>query len=209
MANMGIGALGGSKLIFKRKFRWTFRVDDICRGKSVEEHFVKLAARPNLSVEETEINFLNAKTWIPGKASWETITVTYYDVATTEGNNYNLWDWLASVYDFTQPVELPMGSMREEYAGRGTLTLYDGCGIPLEQWALNDLWPQAVNFGELDYSSSEEATVELTLRYSSVDYKSLCPSFTPQSCCTGCAGGAVGQGVQNNNFAAPFTGFTG
>lgn len=183
-AKMGIGKLGGSQLIFKRKFRWTFRVDNICQNGFVEEHFVKIAARPNLSIEETEINFLNAKTWIPGKASWETITVTYYDVATMD--NRSLWDWLASVYDFTDPVYLRMGSMRQEYAGRGTLTMYDGCGTALEQWILNDLWPQAVQFGELDYSSSEEATIELTLRYSSVDYRSICPGFTPNSCCTGC-----------------------
>lgn len=210
MANMGIGALGGSTLVFKRKFRWTFRVDDLCLGLgSVPEYFVKLAARPNLSIEETEINFLNAKTWIPGKASWETITVTYYDVATSD--NQELWNWLASVYDFTKPVELPMGSSREEYAGRGTLTLYDGCGTPLEQWVLNDMWPQAVNFGELDYSSSEEVTIELTLRYSNVDYKSLCPAFEPANCCMGCNshGGQTGAPtfLANNNFAAPYQGF--
>jgi hypothetical protein len=102
-----------------------------------------------------------------------------------------------------------MGSSREEYAGRGTLILYDGCGTPLERWVLNDLWPQAVNFGELDYSTSDEVTVELTLRYSNVDYEMLCPAFTPQGCCYGCQshGGAVGGGVQNNNFGQTFTGF--
>jgi len=209
MAQMGIGALGGSRLIFKRKFRWTFRVDEICGTKSVEEHFVKLAARPNLSIEETEINFLNAKTWIPGKASWETITVTYYDVATLQGGNQYLWDWLASVYDFTQPIELPMGSSRSEYAGRGTLFLYDGCGTALEKWVLNDMWPQAVNFGELDYSSSEEVNIELTLRYSGVDYKMICPDYTPQSCCKGCnyTNGAIGGPPGDNNFGPEFVGF--
>jgi len=203
MANMGIGALGGSKLIFKRKFRWTFRIDDLCRG-SVEEHFVKLAARPNLSIEETEINFLNAKTWIPGKASWETITVTYYDVATND--NEPLWHWLASVYDFTDPVVLPMGANREQYAGSGTLYLYDGCGNPLEKWVLNDLWPQAVNFGELDYSSSEEVNIELTLRYSNVDFQHICPSFTPQSCCGPCEGQTGGPPSQDN-FGSEYAGY--
>ena len=192
MRNMGIGQLGGNDLIFKRKFRWTFRFENICQSLQVPEHFVKMAARPNLTIEETEINFLNAKTWIPGKASWETITLTYYDVATRD--NANLWNWLASVYNFTNPVSLEMGANRNQYAGRGILVLYDGCGTPLERWQLDDAWPQAINFGELDYSSSEEATIELTLRYSQVRYQSLCPTFAPVPCCSGCTDNASASG---------------
>lgn len=183
---MGIGRLGGSQLVFKRKFRWTFKVENICGSRTVPEYFVKVAARPNLSIEETEINFLNAKAWIPGKAAWETIEITYYDVATKE--NLVLWDWLATVYDFTDPVQLSQASQRDDYAGVGLLKLYDGCGEPLEKWVLNDLWPTAVNFGELDYSNSEECNIVLTLRYSSVDYKSLKPSQQPKPCCTAATG---------------------
>lgn len=192
MRNMGIGELGGEDLIFKRKFRWTFRFENICQGLKVPESFVKVAARPNLTIEETEINFLNAKTWIPGKASWETITLTYYDVA--DRANSNLWNWLASVYNFTNPVTLEMGANRNQYAGRGILVMYDGCGTPLERWQLDDAWPQAINFGELDYSSSEEATIELTLRYGQVRYQSLCPQFKPTPCCSGCTDNASGSG---------------
>ena len=184
MINMGIGELGGENLIFKRKFRWTFQVKNICGSAEVPEHFVKVAARPNLTVEETEINFLNAKTWIPGKASWETITLTYYDVASRD--NAGLWNWLASVYNFTNPVTLEQGSNKAQYAGRAVLTMYDGCGSGLERWVMGDAWPQAINFGELDYSSSEEATVELTLRYSQVEYTPLCPSFPIGPCCRPC-----------------------
>lgn len=194
---MGLGSLGGANLIFKRKFRWTFEVFNICgvAGRKIPQSFVKLASRPNLSIEETEINFLNAKTWIPGKASWETISVTYYDVASLE--NQELWNWLASVYNFTDPVGLSMGSQRKDYSAYANLVLYDGCGQLLEQWVLYDLWPQAVNWGDLDMASSEEATIELTLRYSNVAYRSVCPKFTPVACCSPCdSGTAIGTGPQ-------------
>jgi len=185
MADMGLGRLGDQRLVFKRKFRWTFEVQKVCGGRTIPKFFVKLASRPNLTIEETEINFLHAKTWIPGKASWETITVTYYDISTTDLGP--LWDWLATVYDFTDPQGLKMGSNRESYAAQGILLMYDGCGKEMEQWTLNDMWPQAANFGELDYSSSEEATIELTLRYSQVKYepKNGC-SPAPNPCCKGC-----------------------
>lgn len=183
---MGIGALGFKNIIFKRKFRYTFIITNICGNAShfVPESFVRVAARPNLDIDEVEINFLNAKTWIPGKASWQTINVTYYDVATT--GNKPLFDWLASVYNFTDPINLQMGSSRNDYAATGILKLWDGCGALLETWILNDLWPKSINFGDLDYASSDMCDIELTLRYSSVIYQSICPSYAIEPCCTGC-----------------------
>lgn len=181
---MGIGLLGNANLIIKRKFRWTFQVTR-ANGQDIPPNFVKLAGRPNIEIEEVELNYLNAKKWITGKASWQTINVTYIDVASTL--NQNLWNWLASCYDFTDPVNLHMGSSPQDYAGTGILIMYDGCGTPLEQWTLLDLWPTGINFGDdLDYSSSDEAQIELTLRYSNVQYQSLCPGFTPVGVCTPC-----------------------
>jgi hypothetical protein len=182
---MGIGQLGFRNLIFKRKFRYTFELFDICGGDTVPRHYVKLAARPNLAIEETEINFLNAKTWIPGKASWETITVTYIDVASSEAAP--LFRWLASVYDFTDPINLHQGSQRLDYAATAVIKMWDGCGSLLETWTLKDVWPTSVNFGDLDYANSEEATIELTLRYSDVTYKNECPGFQISPCCTPCS----------------------
>lgn len=188
---MGLGKLGGQNLIHKRKFRWTFEVQKLTNG-DVPPHFVKLASRPNISIEETEINFLNGKTWIPGKGTWEQMTVTYYDVASDD--NVPLWSWLATVYNFLDPVNLQQASMRSNYAGIGVLTLYDGCGAPLERWTMGDCWPQAVNFGELDYSSSEEVTLEMTLRYSNVSYRNLCGA-NPVSSCIPCSGGSAAGGL--------------
>ena len=191
--SMGIGQLGFNNVIFKRKFRWTFEISGFCNdpNRVVPKNFVKVASRPNLSIEETEINYLNAKKWIPGKGSWETITVTYYDVATDL--NRELYNWLATVYDYTDPVNLRQASQSRDYAGKATLVLYDGCGSPLERWVLGDVWPQAINFGELDYSSSEECTIELTLRYSEVAFESCCPKFVPKGCCSPCGSGTFGK----------------
>lgn len=182
--NMGIGNLGFSNTIFKRKFRYKFELFDICGGKSIPEHYVKTAARPNLAIEETEINFLNATSWIPGKARWETITVTYIDVATAD--IAPLYTWLASIYNFTNPVTLEMGSQRRDYTGTGVLTLYDGCGQLLERWTMRDMWPTGVNWGDLDYASSDTADIELTLRYSQVIYEPICPGFKIETCCSPC-----------------------
>lgn len=185
---MGIGVIGRPDITFKRKFRWTFEITGFCSSvkNAVPTHFVRVASRPNLSIEEVEINHLNAKTWIPGKASWNTISVSYYDAAHEEMRS--LWNWLATVYDYTDPINLSMGE-RRDWAATGILNMYDGCGTLLEGWELQNVWPTEVNFGDLDYSTSDIAEIELTLRYSDVRYKSYCPGFQPEGCCSPCSAG--------------------
>lgn len=201
--DMGFGILAGNDVVFKRKYRWMFSIETDCMG-SIPAQFVKLASRPNLTIEETEINFLHGKMWIPGKGSWETITVTYYDLGgqSVAAGMTALYSWIATVYNFTNgagagttvklsqsskrgtpPYGLPAG--QEGYAATGILDLYDGCGFSMESWTLGHMWPQAVNFGELDFSSSEEVTIELTLRYSEVQYESHCGGDVIP-CCRGC-----------------------
>lgn len=194
--NMGLGQLGSGSVIFKRKFRWTMEIQYCVSGtaKTVASEFVKVGSRPQLDIEEQEINYLHGKMWIPGKVTWQTMTVTYYDVsgkvsglaggATTLG----IFGWIASVYDITDPTKLYMGSRLSDYEGEGRIFLYDGCGNALEGWLLKNVWPQSVNFGELDMGSSEECTIELTLRYSNAQYASYCPTGSIDKCpCTPCA----------------------
>jgi hypothetical protein len=192
---MGLGALGDGTIIFKRKFRWTMEIS-FCNGTAtVAKEFVKVGNRPQIDIEEQEINYLNGKMWIPGKATWQTMAITYYDVAGTTvtplaggASTTSILSWIASIYDITDPVCLNMNAKPNDYEGQAILTLYDGCGIPLEQWTLLHVWPQSVNWGDLDMSSSEECTIELTLRYSQVTYQSLCPAASLARCpCTPCA----------------------
>lgn len=182
--NMGIGRLGDQDIILKRKFRYELYFDGICGGKTIPPDFVKLAARPNITIEETELNYLNGKTWIPGKATLETLSVTYYDPAVKD--NEALWSWLATIYDFTDNVKLHQASRRRDYSGTGNLVLYDGCGEAVELWILGDCWPQAINWGELANDATEECNIEVTFRYGKLEYHPLCPQFPIKSCCTPC-----------------------
>lgn len=216
--SMGFGAFGTGltdpSVVLKRKYRWAFELETNCGGSGggvsgttiITPSFVKLAARPNITIEETEINFLNQKMSIPGKATWETITVTYYDVGgggAAGVQSSALLSWLATVYNFTKGGNannvIPFaqssrlggignGGFSNGYAAKGTLNLYDGCGDIMETWTLENCWPQAINFGELDYSSSEEATIELTIRYSNAIYEvgAGCGTAIIMPCCGGC-----------------------
>jgi hypothetical protein len=189
--NMGLGTIGGSNIVFKRKYRWTFAVR--WGGKDIPTAFVKVANRPNLSIEQTEINYLHGKMWIPGKGTWETLTVSYYDMGGAGATGMTgLWDWLTTVYNFSDPTGLKQTSIRGAdgtgtgWAGLGVLTMYDGTGEQMETWELANLWPAAINFGDLDYGSSDVATLDLTLRFSEARWTPFCgipkPNATPQGC---------------------------
>lgn len=204
---MGIGPIGTSNnVIFKRKFRWTFEVQDVCAGGNnlgnIPSSYVKLAARPNISFDETEINFLQGKMFIPGKATFETVTVTYYDITPVKSDTIlNLYNWIGSVYDFLgqptagnnqagswlNPRMSSYGNGAGGYGGTGVLNMYDGGGVPLEQWTLYTCWPQSVNFGDLDYSASDECNIELTLRYTFAKWRNICGDQQPNPCYRGCS----------------------
>ncbi len=195
---MGLGALGDGSIQFKRKFRWTFELQYCCSSETpftVAREFVKLGNRPQIAFDEVEINYLNGVNWIPGKGKWQTITMTYYDVSGTPttplsggASTTNILGWIATIYDFTDPCCLKMNSVPAAYEGLGRLTLYDGCGTPLEAWILRHVWPTNVNWGDLDMGSNDECTIELTLRYSEVGYQNFCPGGQLNKCpCVPCA----------------------
>jgi hypothetical protein len=193
--NMGIGELANPLTIFKRQFRWTLGFNVAClNGGGIGESFVKTAARPNIQIEETEINFLNAKMWIPGKGAWQEMEVTYYDVANDALRG--LWLWINAVYQIIEGsnnqvvppsvMKKRMGSRLNDYTGTGTLRLYDGCGGVIETWLLYNAWPKNIDFGTLDMAQSEICEVKMTMRYSDVQYRPNCWTLEDVNCCNSC-----------------------
>lgn len=174
--SMGIGALGASNTSLKRRNRYLFSLDT-CAGY-VSPAFVKMAARPDITVEEIELNFLNEQMYIPGKGKYETITVQYHDVAGDQ--NSELLSWLATVYDFTNECRF-QATKPGTWGAKAYIAMLSGSGKVQETWTLRNVFPTSVKFGELDSSSNEIATVEMTLRYSQVSYKNNCGK-QPQRC---------------------------
>jgi len=201
--NMGIGPL--NNVAFKRKYRWVFSVENIGGDPSfnVSGKYVKTAKRPSITVDDgTEINFLNGKTWIPGKATFEALDFTFYDVAVQgDATVSNLLRWVNRVYNFNAPANGAPTQISatqrsyaytadgQGYAGLGKLLLLDGCGYALEQWNLVNCWPTKMDFGDLSYSESGECEISVNLRYSFATYQSHCNPITAEQCtqpvCTG------------------------
>lgn len=182
--SMGIGRLGDANIGHKRQNRFLFSITT-CGGRKIPPYFVKTAGRPSITIEDTEINFLNEKAWVPGKATWEPINVSYYDIDTSTQENFVLLSWLASVYDFTSNCRY-QNSRRADYSGVATLAILDGCGNPSEIWTYSDCWPTSIKWGDLDMGASEVLMIDLSLRYSQVSYSTFCGGKITRCACTTC-----------------------
>lgn len=123
---------------------WKAQFFDI-EGREISPQVpVYLENRPTLSIEETEINFLNAKTYIPGKASWENLELKDLpiDVRTQEFGDCVLG--------------------RKEFRIKLTLNIDSK---PVEIWQLQNAWVQAASYSDKSCS--------IKIRYGNVKYESL------------------------------------
>jgi hypothetical protein len=151
-------------VVFKRKFRWT--IEATLPGGKIEPTFVKVNHRPNLNIEETEVKTEYGTTWVPGKAEWEALTITMWDMSETDQKNF----WPTALPSMVpDPAEYPA----QDKLGTFKLVLYDGCGVVMEEWELQDAFISAMRF-EDTCSPCDPVGVEFTIRYKNVKYTSNC-----------------------------------
>lgn len=161
MVSMGFDfGLEDPKACIKRKFRWIFVIDEVS-AQGVNCLPPSKASRPTLTFKEIEVQHVSETVFFPGKADWKPITITLYDLK--KGDTHPVFEWLKKAYDPESGTYKPScdGFKKSE----ATLELYDGCGTSIEKWIFETVWPQSVEFGELDMSSSEVITCDITLRY--------------------------------------------
>ena len=126
----------------------------------IQEWYVKTASRPKYTSEETEIQFLNTSTFVIGRFKWETISVTFRDPIGPSATQA-LMEW----------VRLHSESVtgRQGYAAGYKkdieLEMLDPTGVVIEKWILQGTMLNDVDFGSLDYGSSEVAEITATLRF--------------------------------------------
>lgn len=146
---------------FKRKFRWLFKIDSVSADdRSVSSLPPSKGARPSVSFKEIEVQHLNETIFLPGKPEWKTINLTLFDIANNGKNP--VFDWLKKIYDPESGSFISSTSLKKPNA---TLELYDGCGQILEEWKFESIWPQTIEFGELDMDNTDVITCDITLRY--------------------------------------------
>jgi hypothetical protein len=115
---------------------------------------------PTEGNETVEVHYANSKVYQAGKATFEAGSFTFMDVLGLKTCN-DLADWRKKVYD---PDSGRIGWVTD-YKKSITVTLYGPDGVAVSKWKLHGAWPSNVNWGQLDYNSSDKRSVEVTLTY--------------------------------------------
>ena len=126
----------------------------------IQEWFVKSTSRPKYSADEVEIPFLNTSTFVTGRFKWETISVTFRDPIGPSATQA-LMEW----------VRLHSESVtgRQGYAAGYKkdieLEMLDPTGVVIEKLILQGTMLTDVDFGSLDYGTSDLVEISATLRF--------------------------------------------
>lgn len=146
-----------------RKNRWLLRFP---ADLGIQEWWCASAKRPSIKQSSKEIPFLNTSTYVVGRYTWDTIQVTLRDpIGPSASQAVMEWVRLHS--------ECVTG--RQGYAAGYKrdveLEMLDPTGVVVSKWILKNAFITDSDFGELDYSQDDLATITMTLQ---MDYCVLC-----------------------------------
>lgn len=139
-----------------RKNRFLFRFPS---DLGISEWWISSASRPTITMNETEIQFLNTSTWVVGRYIWEKITITLRDfIGPSSSQAVMEWIRLAS-----ESVTGRQG-YAVAYKRDVVIECLDPTGVSVSSWLLKNVMPVVANFGDLDYADDALMTIQLELR---------------------------------------------
>ena len=138
----------------KLKNRFVMSIDGI------PAYLIKTTGRPSISFEEVELNHLNVKRFVKGKATWETIEMSLYDPVVPSASQA-VMEWIRLSHESVTGRD----GYSDFYKKDITFNLLGPVGDVVEEWELKGAYIQTANFGELDFASSDPVEITLTLRY--------------------------------------------
>lgn len=138
----------------KRKFRWTMEIDGI------DAFTLKTGARPQMTFEETVIDYINTKRYVSGKMAYSPLNITLQDPIAPSAAQ-KVMNWVRLNYE----VITGRAGYATMYKKDWSLKMLDPQGAVIEQWDIKGAWVQDFNGGELDYASSDNAEISMVVRY--------------------------------------------
>ena len=125
----------------------------------INEWYVTSAKRPSVKINSVPIPFLNTETYVAGKFTWDTISVTFKDPIGPSATQA-LMEW------FRLHAESVTGRMgyAAGYKKDIELEMLDPTGVVIEKWIIQGTFIQDMNFGDLDYGRDDIANIAVTFR---------------------------------------------
>ena len=138
----------------KRKFRWVFAIEGL------DSFLMKTAARPNITIAEQEVPFMNSTRYMAGKAKFEAISVTLYDPIAPSGAQ-QVMEWIRTHYESVSG----RAGYADFYKRDIQLKMLDPIGTVVELWDIKGCLLTNINFQTLDYNSDDVQMIDMTIKF--------------------------------------------
>ena len=125
----------------------------------INEWFVESAARPHITINSTEIQFLNTSTYVAGRFTWGEITVTFRDPIGPSASQA-LMEWVRLC---AESVTGRMG-YAAGYKKNVDLEMLDPTGVVVEKWILEQCMITKSAWDGVSYSDDKLAGLDVTLQ---------------------------------------------
>lgn len=145
----------------QRSFSWSLEIalDDAGDQNLIMQGLESFEA-PRESNEEIELGFANEKRYVAGRTTYEASPLVLKDFVDVGVANAVV-KWRRQVYN---PDTGSIGLARD-YKKTADLTLIAPDQSIVRIWKLIGIWPQAVEYGDLDMTTSDYVKITTTLRY--------------------------------------------
>lgn len=150
----------------KYRFRVIFENFGVTTPRTELTKQVMDFTRPSVSFEEIPIPIYNSTIKLAGKYSWENLTCNLRDDAGGQVTRL-VGEQIQKQLDFS---EMASASSGIDYKFTTRFEVLDGGNggsepIALETWEIYGCYLQGVNYGDMNYGSSEAATIALTITF--------------------------------------------
>jgi hypothetical protein len=162
---------GGNQGLLMPKLQFRFRVNfinfgvDTNAGLELTKQVIDVK-RPNLSFDEVMLQVYNSKIYLPGKHTWETMSINIRDDASGLISRAT-GQQLQKQMDFVEQASAASG---QDYKFQTNIEVLDGgngalAPEVLETWEVYGCYLSAADYGSMAYNANEPAQVALTIRY--------------------------------------------
>jgi hypothetical protein len=170
--SLGIPAAGLGVLMPKQSYRWQVIFSGLsalvpsASGRDLTRQ-ATVIQRPNLSFAEIPIHRYNTTAYVAGKYEWDPFTFTVEDditglaSAAVQGQITTQQQLIGADVG----AYLPSAATGSDYKFGTTLQMLDGNEGVVETWQLEGCFISKVNWGNMDYNSSDAVMIELTIRF--------------------------------------------
>jgi len=173
LSQMGVPQAGFGILHPKQKYRWQVTFTNLARlVPAVSSRDLTRQAtvidRPQLSFEEVPIHRYNSTAYVAGKYTWEALALTVEDDLTglASAAIQGQLETQQRLIGGDLPGQwLNSAATGSDYKFGMSLEQLDGNEGVVEKWLVEGCFIKSANYGQLESSSSDAVTIELSIRF--------------------------------------------